>query len=137
MSKKRKNPQLLSYARRFDFKVGRASELTGKDRRFYRFLEIVPGAASWITLIGVVLMSIYIPFIAAYFIIGFSIYWVLKTAFLSYHLRYNWKRLRHHLKIDWQEMIERFEFGHLYHMVILPFYEESKEKKPLSYLALL
>ena len=118
---------LLPYARRTDFKVGRATELTGKDRRFYRFLEIVPGAASWLTLVGVLLMSNYAPFIAAYFIIGFAIYWVLKTAFLSYHLRYNWKRLRHHLQLDWGALVERFEYGHIYQMVILPFYKESAE----------
>lgn len=118
---------LLPYARRTDFKVGRATELSGKDRRFYRFLEILPGVASWGTLLGVLWMSNYAPFVAAYFIIGFAIYWVLKTAFLSYHLRYNWKRLRHHLSLDWVKMIERFEFGHLYQMVILPFYEESEE----------
>ncbi len=117
---------LLPYARRKDFSVGRASDLSGKDRRFYRFLEILPGAVAWTTLIGVLWMSNYAPFIAAYFIIGFAIYWVLKTAFLSYHLRYNWKRLRHHLKIDWEKMIERFEYGHLYHMVILPFYKEPE-----------
>jgi len=118
---------LLPYAQRADFKVGRATELSGNDRRFYRFLEIIPGVASWGTLIGVLWLSNYKPFIAAYFIIGFAIYWVLKTGFLSYHLRYNWKRLRHHLSLDWGKMIERFEFGHLYQMVILPFYEESEE----------
>lgn len=121
------NSHLLPYARRADFKVGRAPELTGGDRRFYRFLEILPGAAAWITLIGVILMSNYAPFFAAYFIIGFAIYWVLKTGFLSYHLRYNWKRLRYHLTLDWSQMIERFEYEHLYQMVILPFYDEPEE----------
>lgn len=117
---------LLPYATRRDFKVGRATELSGKDRVLYRFLEILPGFASWSTLIGVILLSIYAPFIAAYFVIGFAIYWVLKTAFLSYHLRYNWKRLRHHMKLNWGQMIERFEYGHIYQMVVLPYFEESE-----------
>jgi hypothetical protein len=118
---------LLPYAQRADFKVGRAPELQGKDRRFYRLLEMLPGIASWLTLIGVLVLSIYAPFIAAYFIIAFAVYWVLKTAFLSYHLRHNWKRLRHHLAVDWAKMIERFEFGHIYHVVILPFYKEPED----------
>ena len=59
---------LLPYAQRADFKVGRATELTGKDKAFYRFLEILPGFASWTTLIGVILLSIYAPFVAAYFV---------------------------------------------------------------------
>lgn len=122
-----KREHLLPYARREDFHVGRASELEGSDRRLYRFLEILPGAASWITLIGVVLLSMYASFFAAYFIIAFALYWVLKTAFLSYHLRYNWKRLRHYMQIDWKQMIARFQYDHIYHVVILPFYKEPAE----------
>ncbi len=118
---------LLPYARRPDFHSGRATELTGSNRFLYRFLEMVPGLASWFTLIGVVLLSIYLPFIAAYFIIAFAIYWVLKTAFLSYHLRYNWKRLRHHMSLNWNDMVSRFKYDHLYHAIILPFYKEPVE----------
>ncbi len=121
-----KYQHLLPYAQRKDFRVGRASELSGKDRVLYRALEILPGLASWTTLIGVILASIYAPFFAAYFIVAFSVFWVLKTAFLSYHLRYNWKRLRHHMEVDWEKMIERFEYGHLYHVIILPFYNEAE-----------
>ena len=122
-----KHSHLLPYAQRPDFRVGRATELTGRDRRLYRFLEILPGAASWLSLIGMVLASMYAPFFAAYFIIAFSVFWVLKTAFLSYHLRYNWKRLRHHMAVDWKKMIERFEYDHLYQLIILPFYNEPEE----------
>ena len=122
-----KRKHLLPYARRDDFKVGRATELSGKDGRFYRTLEILPGMASWISIIGMVLASIYIPFFAAYFIIAFAVFWVLKTAFLSYHLRHNWKRLKQNMKVDWKAMIERFEHGHLYQLVILPYYDESEK----------
>ncbi len=123
------SPQLqrLPYAMRADFQVGRATELTGRDRVLYRFLEIVPGFLSWTTLIGVVLLSMYVPFVAAYFIIAFAIYWVLKTAFLSYHLRYNWKRLRHHMKLDWGAMLQSVPHDHVHHLIILPYYKESEE----------
>ncbi|MFN3692545.1 MAG: glycosyltransferase [Candidatus Paceibacteria bacterium] len=117
---------LLPYARRADFHVGRATELTGRDRIIYRLLEILPGFASWSTLIGVILMSIYAPFFAAYFIIAFALFWVLKTAFLSYHLRYNWKRLRHHMSLDWGELIADRAYEHLHHVIILPFYKEPE-----------
>lgn len=118
---------LLPYARRPDFKVGRAPELSGADRRLYRLLEIFPGAFSWLTIFGVLALSNFAPFVAAYFIIAFAIYWVLKTAFLSYHLRYNWKRLRHHLSLDWGALIERFSYDHIYHLIILPYYKEPEE----------
>lgn len=118
---------LLPYAARADFKVGRASELTGKDRLFYRLLEIIPGALSWVILIGMIVASMYAPFFAAYFIIAFSIYWVLKTIFLSYHVRYNWKRLKHHMKLDWQVLVRRFDYAHFHHLVIFPYYHEPIE----------
>lgn len=118
---------LLPYAQRADFHVGRATDLNGQRRRFYRVLEILPGLASWSTLIGVILLSIYVPFVAAYFVIGFALYWLLKTAFLSYHLRHNWKRLRHHLTLDWQALVNPLHYQHLRHVVILPFYKEPTE----------
>jgi hypothetical protein len=118
---------LLPYAKRADFKVARANELIGRDRRLYRFLEIVPGLAAWGTLLGIVWASIYASFFAAYFIIAFAIYWVLKTIFLSYHVRYNWKRLRHHMALDWGRLIARFTYDEYYHLVIFPFYEEPQE----------
>ncbi len=127
MDEAEQTSHLLPYARRADFHVGRATELTGRARFFYRCLEILPGAASWLTLIGVVLLSIYLPVFAAYFIIAFALFWVLKTAFLSYHLRYNWKRLRHHMKLDWAALLQELPHDHLTHVVILPFYKEPIE----------
>tara|TARA_B100001989_G_scaffold252315_1_gene233957 strand:+ start:614 stop:2170 length:1557 start_codon:yes stop_codon:yes gene_type:complete len=118
---------LLPYAQRADFKVARANELSGKDRRFFRFLEIVPGVAAWGTIVGIILASMYAPFYAAYFIIAFSIYWVLKTFFLSVHVRYNWKRLKHHMELDWSQLVKRFKYEDKYHLVIFPFYKEPRE----------
>ncbi len=130
------NNQLLPYARREDFHVGRATDLSGKRKLFYRLLEILPGLASWTTLLGVILLSIYQPVIASYFIIAFALYWVLKTAFLSYHLRHNCKRIRHHMTLDWQAMLNGFKYQHLTQVVILPFYKEPAEVVALSLAAL-
>lgn len=126
----------LPYSLRPDFNVGRASHLTGNDKRLYRFLEILPGLVTWLTLIGVVYASIYAPIFAAYFIIAFALYWLLKTIFLSVHLRYNWKRLRHHMSLDWAEMLRPMKYEHLYHMIILPYYKEPEEVIDASLSAL-
>lgn len=118
------------------FKVGRATELKGRDRVLYRFLEILPGAVSWLTLIGTVLLSVYAPVYAAYFIIAFALYWLLKTIFLSVHLRHNWKRARHYLSLDWADMLSTMKYEHLHQLVLLPFYKESEEVVDASLSAL-
>jgi hypothetical protein len=109
------------------FHVAHARDLTGKDKILYRFLEMVPALIAWTTIIGVVVLSFYTPTIAAYLIIAFDVYWLLKTFYLSMHQRYNWKRLRHNMEIDWREKIGNLKYEHLYHMVILPYYKESEE----------
>ena len=38
-------------------KIGRASELSGKDRVVYRLLEILPGFLSWGTILAVIFLS--------------------------------------------------------------------------------
>ncbi len=116
----------LPYSRRSDFKVARATELSGRDYYLYRAFEILPGFLSWSFLLAVILCSIYATFLAAYFIIAFSIYWVLRTAFMSYHVRYNWKRLRHHLELDWKEMVKRFDYQEYYQLIIFPYYNEPE-----------
>src|SRR3989344_4986637 len=114
----------MSYKDTEYFKVGRATDLVGKDKVIYRLLEIMPGALSWGTILGTIVLSMYKPVLAAYFIIAFDLYWLLKTVYLSLHLRHNWKRIRHNLSLNWQEMLSKMKHEHIYHMVMLPFYDE-------------
>lgn len=117
----------MEFARSHYFQVAHASDLTGKDRVLYRFLEILPGFISWGTIVFVVLLSWKAPIVAAYFIITFDLYWLLKTFYLSLHQRHSWKRLRHNMSVDWRLRIASLKYEHLYHMIILPFYKESEE----------
>ncbi|HYC34163.1 MAG TPA: glycosyltransferase family 2 protein [Candidatus Paceibacterota bacterium] len=107
------------------FHVGRASDLKGRDRVIYRLFEMVPGSLAWLSIIGIIILSKYAPVWAAYFIIAFDLYWLLKTMYLSIHLRQNFKRMKINMNRDWAELLSRMKSGHIYHMVILPFYEES------------
>ncbi len=67
----------------------------------YRFLEIFPGALSWLTLILLVSLSRYAPAFVAVFIILFDIYWLLKTIYLSLHLRSTFSVMKKNLKVNW------------------------------------
>jgi hypothetical protein len=107
------------------FKVGRASELTGSDKVVYRALEIMPGFLSWGTIVLVVFLSFFAPIAAAYFIIAFDLYWLLKTVYLSLHLQHNWKRIKYNLSVDWSEMLLKLKHEHIVHLIVLPFYKEG------------
>jgi len=107
--------------------IGHAFELSGKNRTIFRLLEIFPGLAAWATLIGMVLGSWFWPFGAAIFIILFDLYWLVKTVYLSLHLRGNWKRIKHNMKIDWSERVDKLKWDHVWQIVILPFYKEPYE----------
>ncbi len=109
------------------FHVGRASDLTGKDKVLYRFLEILPGTLSVGTLVGIVFISAFLPIYAAFFIIAFDLYWLLKTIYLSAHLRQNWKRMKHNTELDWSERLSNIRYDNILHLVILPFYDENED----------
>lgn len=106
-------------------KIGRASELKGRDRAAYRLLEILPGFLSWFTIFLVIFLSWLEPVWVAIFIIVFDVYWLVKTVYLSFHLRVNWKRLKNNLKIDWEERLNNLKWRHLRQLVFLPFYKED------------
>jgi len=94
-----------------------------------RFFEILPGALAWTTIILMVLFSWLIPAWVSIFIILFDIYWLLKTIYLSFHLRATFSEMKKNLQIDWLARLK--EFGgraeDIHHLVILPMYDEPYE----------
>jgi cellulose synthase/poly-beta-1,6-N-acetylglucosamine synthase-like glycosyltransferase len=117
----------MNYKDRPYFHVAHARDLKGKDRFIYRLFEIIPGFLAWSTLIGVVALSFIKPVWAAIFIIIFDLFWLLKTAHLSFHHYYNWRRMKHNIKVDWKGQLENLKYENIYHLVLLPFYKESEE----------
>ncbi|MBI4837198.1 MAG: glycosyltransferase family 2 protein [Candidatus Portnoybacteria bacterium] len=110
-------------------KIGNAADLKGGDYVIFRAFEILPGALSWATLLLVILCSWLAPVFIAFFIIAFDVYWLLKTLYLSLHLRATFSRVQKNLKVDWLARLQGRESGtgnwqRLYHLIILPFYKE-------------
>ncbi len=96
---------------------------------FYRLMEILPAFLTWLTVVLMFLLSWKIPIAVAIFIILFDIYWLLKTIYLSFHLKSSFNRLKKNLKIDWlksldlnQETAQKWK--EIYHLIILPMYQE-------------
>src|SRR3989344_4848520 len=117
--------------------IGRATDLTNKkDHRLYRLLEIMPGFLAWATLFLVVVLSFLIPVFMAIFIIAFDVYWLIKTVYLSLHLRVSYGKLKRNLKINWLDKLDKLlvadyklqglkSWQDVYHYVFLPIYKED------------
>ena len=120
-------------------KIGRASDLKNpKERKFFRFLEIFPGALSWLTLISVVVLSWLRPVWIAIFIISFVIYWLIRTIYFSFHLRSSYKRMEENEKADWLKKLAGIKkWKQVYHLVILAMYKEPLEIVRESFQSLL
>ena len=74
--------------------------------KFYRFLEIMPGALTWTSLLGAGIFSYFAPFWVAIYIILFDFYWVLKAINTSMHLLSSFFRLKLHAGYDWMKRLE-------------------------------
>jgi len=116
----------MDYSKSPYFHISHARDLKGWDRFIFRIFEMIPGLLTWGTFALIILLSVFKPMWAAIFIIAFDFYWLLKTVYLSFHHYYNWRRMKHNIKTDWQKMIENLKYEHLYHLVILPFYKEDE-----------
>ncbi|MEK7076948.1 MAG: hypothetical protein AAB967_01820, partial [Patescibacteria group bacterium] len=104
----------------------------------YRFYETIPGILAWGTIALLFILSWIIPETMAIFIILFDIYWLLKTIYLSFHLRASFREMRKNLKIDWQSKLVQdanrkgqsiddkrlaiSDWQSLYHVIILTMY---------------
>ncbi|MFH1744938.1 MAG: glycosyltransferase family 2 protein [bacterium] len=128
-------------------KIGKAIELSGKNKIFYRLFEIFPGFLSWGTLITLAVLSYFHPIFVAYFIIAFDIYWLLLVLFLSIHLISSYGKMKKNISVDWRQKceelgervleIENFQthekrkinlnWRDIVQLTILPIYKESKE----------
>lgn len=120
-------------------KVGKASELEGKDRKIYRILEIFPGFLSWFTLLFLLILSYFQPIWVAYFIIAFDIYWLLLVFFLGIHLIVSYQKVKKSLKIDWKQRCKKLKLREMpgtnkilgpediIHLLIFPTYNEGLE----------
>jgi len=107
-----------------------------------RFFEMVPGILAWLTLIFMFLFSWLLPVWVSLFIILFDIYWVLKTVYLSLHLRATFMEMRRVMKVDWLAKIReelpgaRPTLDDMHHLVILPMYNEPYEVVRESFASL-
>jgi cellulose synthase/poly-beta-1,6-N-acetylglucosamine synthase-like glycosyltransferase len=126
-------------------RVGKATDLSGKDFKLYRYLEMLPGLFSILTLVVLFALSYFKPVFVAYFIIAFDVYWLLLVVYMAIFLITSYLNLKKGLKTNWQERCLNLASGNfnqekvgdkslaksglkwdeLWHLVVLPTYNED------------
>ncbi|MCX7927190.1 MAG: glycosyltransferase family 2 protein [Candidatus Omnitrophica bacterium] len=96
-----------------------------------RFLEIIPGSISWISIIVLVALAIFRPVACAVFIIIFEFYWIIRTGYLTTLLILAYRKLMRQRNKDWLYLLERLQpekdFHKLFHLVIFPTCKEGPQ----------
>jgi len=90
-------------------------------RRVYRALEILPGAAVWVTLAVAVGVSIFFPIPAIAFILFFDVYWLIRILYIMTFVTLAYRRYHQALRHDWPKELQTLP-GHerLWHLIIVP-----------------
>ncbi|HOC53647.1 MAG TPA: glycosyltransferase family 2 protein [Candidatus Pacearchaeota archaeon] len=127
-------------------KIGKASDLKDKkERRMYRFFEMLPGLMSLFVLFLAFFMSIKLPVWVAFFIIIYDVYWLFRTVYFYFHLKYGYDQMRKNEKENWLEKLESLKvknglniksWKEVYHLIIFPTYKEPVEiiRETFNYL---
>lgn len=74
-----------------------------------RFFEIVPAAASWLIILGMLAFSFLKPLVAAVLIIAFELYWLLRLLYMLIFLWLSYLKLSVEKKADWNERISNVD----------------------------
>jgi len=123
---------------KYYLKIGRAADLKVKrERGLYRFLEMFTGILSLLVLFLSVLFSWKLPVLAAFFIILFDIYWLLRTIYFAFYLKTGYSQMKKNEEEDWIKKLELLgipknglnisSWKDVYHLIILPMYREPLE----------
>ncbi len=86
--------------------------LNKKEAFLQRFFEILPGLASWAMILGLVVLSIWMPLISVIIVIAFMLAWILKLFYLTIFLLLSYIRLSAEKNTDWLARIrgmDRFD----------------------------
>jgi cellulose synthase/poly-beta-1,6-N-acetylglucosamine synthase-like glycosyltransferase len=117
-------------------KISRHSDIKNpRERKLYRFFEMLPGLLSWTVIIGAIFLSWFVPLWTAAVIILFAIFWFLKSVYFSTHLRSGYRIMKENEKADWIKKLDNLEkfslnvscWKEIYHLIVIPTYQEPLE----------
>ncbi|MFA5124507.1 MAG: glycosyltransferase family 2 protein [Patescibacteria group bacterium] len=97
-----------------------------KEAAKQRLSEIFPAAIVWLTFVAAITLSLIKPLWAVYFILIFSVYWIVRLFYMLWWLISSWIKFRKNIKKDWLERVKKLPKNYLdyWHIVTLPTYKE-------------
>lgn len=96
--------------------------------RQYRLLEMIPGMLIWSTFLGTIVLSFIKPLWVISFILVFALLWLLRVLYFVLFIFVGWRRYRQDSAQDWSKIVPQMAGAdELYHLIILPTYEEPFE----------
>lgn len=81
----------------------------GKRTRFYRFFEMLPALASYLTILLPVLLSLIDPLLGAVFVIVYIIIWFVKAMAMSVRSVQGYHTLQQAQRVHWQQRLADLE----------------------------
>lgn len=98
--------------------------------KFIRFLEILPGALTWLAITSPLWLSFALPFAVAYLLIIADAYWLFTSWRISVQVLIGYRRYKKAISQDWLTNLKR-DFPKIgesyYHLIVLPTYKETLE----------
>ncbi len=114
-----------------------------KKTPLWRALEIMPGAAIWLSFTLPIILSFYIPAVVATYILLLDLYWLYRSLIIGINLVIGYRNLKHDSHINWMGRLEALkptplikDWRKIYNVVILATYKESFETLDSSIQAL-
>lgn len=102
-----------------------------RDYRLQRFGEILPGALCWGVIFLSILLSFFLPIVAAVFIIFYDLFWLTRVLILSVLTIIAYRKLAKNQKIDWLKKVKKIKeedglsVSNVYHLIIIPYVNEE------------
>ena len=109
-----------------------------EDLGVHRALRMIPGLAAWITILGILGLSLFAPVVASAVVVTFLYYWIFRLSYYAILLFVAFARLRAEQKSDWMQRIRDLateatdahaapDYRGLVHLLLIPVYSEPRE----------
>src|SRR3989338_5832665 len=105
--------------------VKRVTNISHLEQRFW---EALPAGLSWTLLLVPLLLTPFLPLYVTYFVILFDLYWLFRSAKLSFYLVRTYKQLERNLRLNWSKRLAQYpQAKEIYHVILQTTYQEEIE----------